>query len=477
MVGAATLGAEIAAARLMAPFFGASTIVWANTIGVVLVALSIGYWIGGRIADAHPHLRGLCLMVLAAAVLLARGALRRPAPLRRLGRRARSDLGRSLRRLAVRRAVLVAVPVVLLGAVSPYAIRLAVAATSSTRAAPPAGSTRSRPPARCSGTWLAALLLIPFAGTQRTFLIFAAAIALVAAAGLGRRYVAVPVAAGAGAWRSRSGTCAPPTTASVLIYETETEQQYVQVIEEADGDRGARAQRGAGDPLALPARQLSDRPLLGRADRAAVRAPTDRPPERVAILGNAAGTAARHVRPLLPARRGSTAVEIDGELTEIGRRYFDLGGPNLHTHTADARPWLRRSAGDFDVIVVDAYRQPYIPFYLATREFFELVAEMLAPGGVVVVNVGHPEGSDDLEQVVGRRWPRPSRPSSATRSSRPTRCSVPRRAVSASVSSGCQRRPAGGAAGDRAADSAGRIGPRLSGRRGLHATTARRSSG
>ena len=71
VVGSSTLGAEIAAARLMAPFFGASTIVWANTIAVVLVALSIGYWLGGRLADRHPHLRGLCTLVLAAAALLA----------------------------------------------------------------------------------------------------------------------------------------------------------------------------------------------------------------------------------------------------------------------------------------------------------------------------------------------------------------------------------------------------------------------
>ncbi len=71
VVGSASLGAEIAAARLMAPFFGASTIVWANTIGVVLVALSVGYWFGGRLGDRHPHLRGLCLLVMGAAVLLA----------------------------------------------------------------------------------------------------------------------------------------------------------------------------------------------------------------------------------------------------------------------------------------------------------------------------------------------------------------------------------------------------------------------
>ena len=75
---------------------------------------------------------------------------------------------------------------------------------------------------------------------------------------------------------------------------------------------------------------------------------------------------------------------------------------NLTVHNEDARPWLRRSGGGYDAIFVDAYRQPYIPFYLATEEFFSLVRDRLAPGGVVVVNAGHPEGNDDLEKVLGR---------------------------------------------------------------------------
>jgi spermidine synthase len=95
------------------------------------------------------------------------------------------------------------------------------------------------------------------------------------------------------------------------------------------------------------------------------------------------------------------AVEIDGELTELGRRFLGLRNPRMRVYAEDARPWLERSGGGYDAIMVDAYRQPYIPFYLATREFFELARDRLAPGGMVIVNVGHPEESEELERVLG----------------------------------------------------------------------------
>jgi spermidine synthase len=126
-----------------------------------------------------------------------------------------------------------------------------------------------------------------------------------------------------------------------------------------------------------------------------------RAPERVAILGNAAGTVAREYGHFFPAAQ-IDGVEIDPELSDIARRYFDMHAPHLAIHNEDARPWLRQSDGGYDVIVLDAYRQPYIPFYLLTEEFFELARDRLAPGGVLVVNVGHPTGSTELEQVVGR---------------------------------------------------------------------------
>jgi hypothetical protein len=94
-------------------------------------------------------------------------------------------------------------------------------------------------------------------------------------------------------------------------------------------------------------------------------------------------------------------VELDPAVTEAGRRYLGLGdNPRLTVHTADARPFLRRSAGGYDLIVVDAYRPPYVPFYLATREFFELVRKRLAPGGIVALNVASVPGDTRLANAI-----------------------------------------------------------------------------
>ena len=397
VVGSASLGAEIAGARVRAPFVGASTIVWANTIGVVLVALSIGYWLGGRVADRHPHLRGLCLLVMAAAVLVA--AIPFVAqPFLDVSVDALDEIsaGAFVGSL-IGVLFLIAVPVILLGSVAPYAIRLSIPDVEH------AGSVSGRLYAVSTagsliGTWLSALLLIPLIGTQRTFLAFAVAIALVAAAGLSWRFVVVPAALAA-VIALPVGTVKGSDRGEV-IYEADTEYQYVRVVEEPDGDRLLELNEGqAVHSLYRPGTYLTGDVWDGYLTYPF--AALDGPPGRVAILGNAAGTTARAYGHYFPDA-SVDGVEIDGELTEIGERYFDLDNPNLATYHEDARPWLRRSDGGYDVIMVDAYRQPYIPFYLATREFFELVHDRLEPGGVVIVNAGHPEGNDDLEKVLGR---------------------------------------------------------------------------
>jgi len=395
VVGASSLGVEIAAARLLAPYFGASTVVWANTIGVVLVALSAGYWFGGRYADRYPRLRPLCFVVLAAAVLIALVPFA-----------ARPFLGFSVDAFDTVSVggfagslfgvlVLVAVPVTLLGAAAPWAVRLAVGEVGSSGevvgrlyAISTAGSL--------VGVMLSALVFIPVLGTQRTFLAFALALALVAAAGVGARALAVPLGLLA-ALALPVGTIKADADGRVL-FEAETTHQYARVIERDDGTRVLELNEGqAVHSLYRPGSYLTDDywdghlvlPFAARAQ----------PPRRIAILGNAGGTVARAFGGYFP-RTEVDAVEIDGELTDLGRRYLDLRNPRMRVFAEDARPWLERSAGGYDAIMVDAYRQPYIPFYLTTEEFFALTRERLAPGGVTIVNVGHPEGSSELERVL-----------------------------------------------------------------------------
>ena len=157
VAGISTLGAEIAAARLIAPAFGASTVVWANTIAIVLVALAGGYWLGGRLADRHPHARGLA----------RDGAGRRrpgradPAARDPAAGRDRGSLGEFSGSLLVL-VVLVAPPVLVLGALSPWAIRLRMRSVSAPRATSPGGSTRSARRAGSSATSPPTLVLIPW---------------------------------------------------------------------------------------------------------------------------------------------------------------------------------------------------------------------------------------------------------------------------------------------------------------------------
>jgi spermidine synthase len=411
VVGTGSLGAEIAAVRLLAPYFGASTIVWANTIGIVLVALSIGYWLGGRLADRHPNMRALCLTALLAAVLLAAVPFAAD-PLLQVGVDALDQISAGAfvgSLLAV--LVLVAVPVLLLGTVSPWAIRLGVQSVEE------AGTVAGRLYALSTagslvGTLVSALLLIPLVGTRRTFLIFALAIAVVAVLGLRpvRRWALAPAAIAALIALPVGTLKAHTEDGARVIHEAETEYQYARVLEYPDGSRTLELNEGqaqhsvceaecdagpAGprDPDSVLTGDVWDGHLV---DFYAARTTA---PRRVAILGNAAGTTSRAYEEFYPRTRVD-GVEIDSELSEIGRKYFDMNNPMLHLYHEDARPFLRRIEARYDVISVDAYRQPYIPFYLTTVEFFETVRDRLAPGGVLIVNVGHPQHQDDLEKVL-----------------------------------------------------------------------------
>ena len=392
--GIGALATEITASRLLAPYFGSSTIVWANLIGIVLAALAVGYWLGGRLADSRPQAALLGFVVLVAALLVAAipFAAKPFLDLTVEGLDTVSAGAVIGSFLAV--ALLCAPPVVLLGMVSPFAIRLAVVGIET------AGAVAGRLYALSTagsllGTFLPALVLIPAIGTQRTFLVVAALLAVSSCFLLGARYAIVALALGAlvlippGTVKGREG----------LIHEETSFQQYIRVKEEPDGRRLLSLNEG----IAVHSVWRPDSVLTGGVWDAFLAIPPllGRPLERVAILGNAAGTTARALGVYYPRAR-IDGVELDPAVSRVGFRYFGMGdNPKLVVHDADARPFLRSTDERYDLIVVDAYHQPYVPFYLATREFFGLVRERLAPGGIVALNVATVPDDTRLVRAVG----------------------------------------------------------------------------
>lgn len=400
VVGAAALGIEIAAVRLLAPYFGASEVVWANTIGVVLVALSAGYWLGGRIGDRRPFMADLCTAVMIGAVLTALLPFV-ARPLLNVGVDALDSVsaGAFIGSL-IATLVLLAVPVLVLGTVSPWALRIGIEDVDKLQAGTLAGRLYALGTVgSLTGTLLCALVLVPGLGTRRTFLLFSLVLAVVAIVGVTHRlrWSPVPIVI-ATLFILPQAAIKPDSAAGRVIFEDESPSQYLRVIESASGNRTLELNEGQSrHSFYRPDTVLTD----DYWDAALVLplATTGRPPARLAILGNAAGTTARAFAHYFPATKVD-GVDIDGELADVGRKYFGLGDENFTDHTADARPYLRSTKKRYDSLILDAYRQPYIPFYLTTREFFELANDRLRPDGTVVVNVGHPEGSGLLERVL-----------------------------------------------------------------------------
>jgi spermidine synthase len=395
--GLVSLALELAASRLLAPAFGTTELVWSAIIGLILLYLSVGYALGGRWADRSPHPATLYTILAAAGLTIAViPVLARPM----LRLASQGMFVWNLPQIAgpfLFVLVLFVAPVTLLACISPFVIRLSVTDVNAS------GGTAGQIYAVSTlgsfiGTFLPNLVLIPNLGTYRTFILLAI---IATATGLWGLWNANRRRFWLLAWTPvllivlfilKPGTTKPETG---LIYEEESVYNFIQVIENADGSRYLLLNEGQGiHSIYLP----GDETLTGGPWDYYLIAPyfnpAPHPPSTVGsllVIGLAAGTTARQYTEVygpLPI----DGVEIDPAIIQVGRDYFAMTEPNLIAYATDGRTFLAQTARRYDVVAVDAYRLPYIPWHLTTVEFFAEVKAHLTDEGVVAINVGHTPG-------------------------------------------------------------------------------------
>lgn len=385
--GFASLGVELAASRLLAPFFGTSLLIWANLIGVILIYLSVGYWLGGKWADRDPRAQTLLFILTGAG--LAIGIL--PvvaAPLLSLAIPALAQFNAELGLVSfLGVVVLFAVPVTLLGCVPPFALRLS-ARDVQTVGATGGGLYALSTIGSILGVYLTVFWLIPTIGTRLTFMVFAAVLLGVALLGFVRARRALPALVAAAFLFFTAGVALVNRNANIkpqpnVIYETESPYNFIQVIDE-DQLRLLTVNEGQ----AYQSVYFPNTVLLGGYWDLFLVTPfltEQTPPRSLLVVGLAAGTVSKQFAQVFPNIE-MDGIEIDPEIVRVGRELFAMNEPNLSVLTDDGRAALRKTDRRYDVIVVDAYRQPYIPFHLATKEYYQELRAHLSERGVVAIN-------------------------------------------------------------------------------------------
>lgn len=403
--GMAALAVEMTASRLVGDTFGASNLVWATIIGLILIYLTLGYFLGGQWADRSPHPQTFFSILCWGAFTIGLIPLA-SQPLELFARSAFDQLrmGDLLGTFLVI-LVVFSIPVTLIGTASPFALRLLIRDQSE------AGRTSGQISAASTlgsfiGTFLPVLILIPTFGTHRTFGVLALLLLSVALVGLGllaswRRallYAWMPLVLllvlifGPRLWPQPEG----------IVYQDESAYNFIQVLQ-IDDYHILRLNEGQGmhsiyHPIHLGYNGPWEQVLAGPFWNAAPYAPDS--VRRIAIVGLAAGTTARQATAVFGEDVIIDGYEIDPQIIEVGRDYFGMTMPNLNVFAQDGRWGLAQSRETYSIISVDAYRPPYIPWHMTTREFFLDAYNHLSADGVLVINVGRAEDDRRLIDAI-----------------------------------------------------------------------------
>lgn len=414
--GVTVMAVELSASRLLAPYYGSSMITWTVLIGVIMMALSLGNFIGGRLADRPGTEETMFRLIWTASLWIALipfvGKYLISAsffPLALFFPQSVLLAGTICSCL-----VIFATPCVMLGAVTPCLVKLGV--TDMDRTGSVAGELYALSTiGSIIGTFVPTFLTIPTIGTSKTFLLFGVLLNLIA----DLHYL------GRGLLRKRQVAIGLlllvllllPTRDSFAfwketLYEGESIYNYLQVVEEGGGTALSTNVEVGRQSVYLPNHQISgsywEYALAGPLMRPRV---GEKSPWSGLILGFGAGTFAKQAKHFLPGC-SLTGVEIDGKIHELAKRFFQSDPTEAQVFIDDGRGFLRRpGVGTFDVIFLDAFQDVTIPFHMSTREFFQEVRSHLATDGVLVININMRfEGKagllEHVAQTVGSVMPR-----------------------------------------------------------------------
>ena len=363
--GAVVMALELVGSRILAPVFGDSIFVWGALIGVVMASLSLGYYVGGRLADRRPSYGVFTMILISAGVLILLIPLSSPFVLELVYLFGVGDrYGPILASL-----LLLAAPTTLLGMVSPYSLRMSAESIFN-----------------LGGISGSLFVLIPSFGVRQ--IVFSLGVVLIAVAVVGMTLVEKGLIfslvlvllmpslfVGGGPFLGISGNA---------VVRKDTPYSTLTVLDsEAEGTRTLYLNNMPHSAMYLNG---SNRAVFRYTDYFNLAFLFNPDAERVLFIGGGGFSGPKQFLEYYP-NATVDVVEIDPDVVAVAREHFGVtDDPRMRVFAMDGRTFLRE-AGTYDIVVLDAYSKTYVPFHLMTREFFETLDEHLSPEGVVVSNL------------------------------------------------------------------------------------------
>jgi len=390
VAGASVMIIELAGNRVLAPWFGNSLYTWTGLIGVILVSLSGGYYLGGYLADRRPSYAVLAHLLAASAVLTI------------LVPSLQSSIDGPLRTWDVisgplaATTLLFALPGCLLAAVSPFAIRMISLLSADRRVGLAAGSVgMAATLGSVLGTFATGFVLVPHLRLRAIFVATGLVLAVLAVAGyvlfagFRRRKSLAALLLGLFTLVAAVAYLDEKPRSPRIIYEEQTFYHRIRVVEQEAGEPGDRLRHLYLDNTREGSQYARSKALwegyqryweLARLFSADVK--------KAAFLGGGAYAMPEALLDAYP-EAAVDVVEIDPAVIEVGRKFFRVDQyPRMNAVADDARRFLQSTDARYDLIYGDAYRGvACIPAHLVTVEFFRLVRSRLNNRGVFIINV------------------------------------------------------------------------------------------